>query len=354
MGLTAPPLCASRFVYHTDIDDAIVGTRQPRSTPGNRLHSPVKILYIVGFPRSGSTLLDRLLATDGSLLSAGEVRRIWERGFIANELCGCGQPFASCPFWSRVADEAFGGPGGVDAEAMAESIASLDGRRARWIEVAGRILPRSGSARNPLDEVLLALYRAILDVSGAPAIVDSSKDSTYGLLLSTIEGIEVEIIHLVRDSRAVAYSWQRRRRRPEIVDREEYMPVIRPAGAAAGWSARNVSAEALRRFSRRYVRLRYEDLVADPGAALPRVLGELTHAHRGAGLGAPGRNLGLHHTVSGNPMRLAKGPLKVTADVEWMSAMSARDSNAVTALSSPLLLRYGYRLFPGRTPAATT
>ena len=108
----------------------------------------------------------------------------------------------------------------------------------------------------------------MLEVSGAPAIVDSSKDSTYALLLSTIEGLEVEIVHLVRDSRAVAFSWQRRRRRPEIVDREEYMPVIRPAGAAAGWSARNVSAEALRSFSSRYVRLRYEDLTADPDSAL--------------------------------------------------------------------------------------
>jgi hypothetical protein len=319
-----------------------------------RLPSPVKILYIVGFPRSGSTLLDQLLAADGGLVSAGEVRRIWERGFLANELCGCGQPFGSCPFWTRVVDEAFGGPGGVDARAMASAIAALDGRRARWIEVGRRIRPFAGSAPNRLDEVLLPLYRAILTISGAPAIVDSSKDSTYALLLSTIEGIEVEIVHLVRDSRAVAYSWQRRRRRPEIVDREEYMPVIRPAGAAAGWSARNVSAEALRRFSQRYVRLRYEDLVADPGMALPRVLGDLQPAPRAAGLSDGGRRPGLHHTVSGNPMRLAKGPLKVTPDVEWMSAMNGRDRTAVTALSSPLLLRYGYRLFPGRTPAATT
>jgi hypothetical protein len=304
----------------------------------------VKILYIVGFPRSGSTLLDGLIAANAGLLSAGEVRRVWERGLIGDQLCGCGQPFSSCPFWTRVIDEAFGGPGGVDAAAMASAVNSLDGRRARWGEVARRVL--GNGSRRDFDRTLLRLYQSIRDVSGAPAIVDSSKDSTYALLLSTITGLEVEIVHLVRDSRAVAFSWQRRRRRPEIVDREEYMPLIRPAGAAAGWSARNVSAEALRRFSSRYVRLRYEDLTADPEAALREVLGGLRVGASRNGSEA------LHHTVSGNPMRLADGPLEVRPDVEWMSAMSGRDRTAVTALSSPLLLRYGYPLFPGRTPVA--
>ncbi len=309
----------------------------------------MKIHYIVGFPRSGSTLLDRHIAANGGLLSAGEVRRVWERGLLGDELCGCGQPFSSCPFWSRVIEAAFGGPEGVDAASMASAINALDGRRARWEEVARRVLGAGGE--RDLDRTLLRLYRAMLEVSGAPAIVDSSKDSTYALLLSTIEGIEVEIVHLVRDSRAVAFSWQRRRRRPEVVGREEYMPVIRPAGAAAGWNARNVSAEALRRFSSRYVRLRYEDLTADPDAALSEVLGGLQDGFVQNGsakaLGA------LHHTVSGNPMRLAEGPLEVKPDVEWMSAMSGRDRTAVTALSVPLLLRYGYRLFPGRTSVAS-
>jgi hypothetical protein len=309
----------------------------------------VKILYIVGFPRSGSTLLDRLIAANGGLLSAGEVRRVWERGLLGDELCSCGRPFSDCPFWTRVIETAFGGPGGVDAVSMASAIGALDGRRARWGEVARRVLAPAGEGS--LDRTLLSLYRAMREVSGAPAVVDSSKDSTYCLLLSTIEGIEVEVVHLVRDSRAVAFSWQRRRRRPEIVDREEYMPVIRPAGAAAGWSARNVTAEALRRFSTRYVRLRYEDLTADPDAVLPEVLGQRPG---GSAANGPGGRGDLHHMVSGNPMRLSEGPLEVKPDVEWKSAMSVRDLTAVTALSAPLLLRYGYRVIPDRTPLAAS
>ncbi len=312
----------------------------------------VKVLYIVGFPRSGSTLLERLLGSQAGTFSAGELRRIWERGFLANELCSCGVPFRSCPFWTEVVEEAFGGLAQVDAEALAGSIAALGDRRVRWPQIARRLLPSTGTATRSLDRVLLALYRAIVAVSGAPALVDSSKDSTYALLLSRVAGIEVEIIHLVRDSRAVAYSWQRRRRRPEVIERDEFMPLVRPSGTALGWSQRNGSAEALRWVSERYVRLRYEDLAADPQAELARLL-EWTRKPGDAALEARSAPAS-YHTVSGNPLRLRKAPLEVTPDVEWMTAMEGRDRATVTALTLPLLLRYGYELGPAPFPGVAT
>ena len=301
----------------------------------------VKVLYIAGAPRSGSTLLERLLGGQEGLVPAGELRRIWERGFLADQLCSCGAPFRSCPYWGKVVDAAFGGLDGVDASALASAVDSFETRRGRWREVGRRILPAVGRRgdRDLFSNILPRLYRAILSVSGASAVIDSSKDTTYGLVLSTMEDIEPRVVHLVRDSRAVAYSWQRRRRRPEIVDREEYMPVARPTSTALGWSTRNITTEALRYFSGSYVRLRYEDLVADPDGAMAEVLGPLTDTQGGERTASS--SVG-YHTVSGNPMRLAKGPLKVAADVEWKSALGRRDRVTVTALSLPLLLRYGY------------
>ncbi len=304
------------------------------------LRSPVKVIYIVGFPRSGSTLLERLLGEEAAVFSGGEIRRIWERGFIENQLCSCGEPFHDCPFWTAVVAEAFAGPDGVDATAMAAGIAALEQRRERWQEVSRRLV-RTGGAPDPLDSVLLALYRAIRAVAGVPAIVDSSKDAAYGLMLSRIQGVDVEIVHLVRDSRAVSYSWRRKRRRPEIVDREEFMPLIRPRGAAVGWNMRNVSAEALRWVSPRYTRLRYEDLTADP----PRVLARILGPHQGAAATASAMGAA-YHTVSGNPLRLDRRPLMVREDIEWISAMEDRDRRTVTALTFPMLLRYGYPLSP--------
>ena len=302
----------------------------------------VKVLYIAGAPRSGSTVLERLLGEQEGLVPAGELRRIWARGFLANQLCSCGAPFRSCPYWGKVVDAAFGGPDGVDANAVASAAASVETRRDRWREVARRVLPLPRRSDGDLfSDVLPPLYRAILSVSGAAAVIDSSKDTTYGLVLSTIPDVEIRVVHLVRDSRAVAYSWQRRRRRPEVVDREEYMPVARATSTALGWTTRNITTEALRFFSESYVRLRYEDFVADPSGAISEVLGPLADTQEAAENARSNSTLG-YHTVSGNPMRLAKGPLKVAADVEWMSALGRRDRAAVTALSLPLLFRYGY------------
>ena len=66
--------------------------------------SKVKILYIGSAGRSGSTLLDLMLGQGDGMFSTGEVRYLWDRGYLANELCGCGDPFRRCLFSQRVTD----------------------------------------------------------------------------------------------------------------------------------------------------------------------------------------------------------------------------------------------------------
>ena len=43
------------------------------------------------------------------------MRWIWRKWGATDQLCGCGEPFADCPFWTKVASLAFGGWDGVDA-----------------------------------------------------------------------------------------------------------------------------------------------------------------------------------------------------------------------------------------------
>ncbi len=51
-----------------------------------------------------------------------------------------------------------------------------------------------------------ALFNAIADLSGADVIVDSSKSPARALALSRTPGLDVRMLHLVRDVRGVAYS----------------------------------------------------------------------------------------------------------------------------------------------------
>ena len=92
------------------------------------------------------------------------------------------------------------------------------------------------------------------------------------------------------------------------------------------------------------MRLRYEDLIADPAA---RLLDVAQHA-----TGTTDHDLGFvdagravlrpNHLVDGNPVRFAQGPLKLRLDDAWRHELSDRDRRAMTVLTYPLLRTYGY------------
>jgi len=56
--------------------------------------------------------------------------------------------------------------------------------------------------------------------------------------------------------------------------------------------------------------------------------------------------LGPTHSITGNPDRLRTGPIAVRLDDRWRREMTARDRSLVTALTWPLLARYGYLMRP--------
>jgi hypothetical protein len=49
-----------------------------------------------------------------------------------------------------------------------------------------------------------------------------------------------------------------------------------------------------------------------------------------------------NHTVDGNPMRFLRGSVAVRRDEEWKANMAKRDRRTVTAMTFPLLMKYGY------------
>jgi hypothetical protein len=313
----------------------------------------VKVVFIGSWSRSGSTLLDLMLGQMDGFFSAGELRLLWQRGAAENQLCGCARPFAECDVWRRVTEQAFGS---LDGEALA-SIRRLQRAVDRPARVPALLLGRGAAARQEYSAALARLYRALREVTGSRWVVDSSKAASHGLLLQAVPEVELHVVHLVRDSRAVAHSWQRRKRMPEVHWKEAYMPVFAPRKSALFWSLENLALELLRLRARSFTALRYEDLVREPRAALARVLERLGERGVSPGFLAGGRlELGENHTVAGNPLRLRRGEIEVKLDAEWRSKMPRAQAAEVTALTWPLLARYGYlgrsgTLFATRTPA---
>ncbi len=305
----------------------------------------IKVLYIGGCSRSGSTLLESMLGQVDGFLATGEMWHIWSRSFTENQLCSCGQPFRQCDFWQQVTEAAFGGMDRIDpAEMMALKASVLSPRHVPLLLAPWLQRPSYRTRLQAYEDVICRLYRAIQKVSGCRVIVDSSKFPHYAMLLGQIPDIDLSVVHLVRDSRATAYSWQRKRVRPEVHWKSSYMDGHGPLGAVFEWSSMNVLLQGLKRSAPGYCMIRYEDFVSHPRETLDEILDFI---HEDAGnldffVGNHAVRLKPTHTVSGNPARFKSGEVKIAADGEWQEKMARGQKLAVTALTLPLLLNYGY------------
>lgn len=317
------------------------------ANPATTQHSsenPIKILYIAGVGRSGSTLFERVLGQDPRLVAIGELRQLWQEGLEPDELCGCGRPFKDCPVWQSIIDEVFGGFEGLNQSGWQQLRWSVD--RTLYIPwmILPRLRPQAYEARfTRYSEQLLKLYHALVARTGSNTIINSSKNPPTIYLLSQLPAVEVHVVHLVRDSRAVAFSWQRKRRRPEVTDRVEYMHRVHPAVTAAQWMYRNALVWLSRRWASSYRLVRYEDFLREPYETIGAV-------RRQAGYDdAPdyiqGDEVSIsqeNHTVGGNPMRFKKDNIQLKLDDEWRRTMPVFQKNLVTIITLPLLWGYGY------------
>lgn len=302
----------------------------------------VPVVFIGGFGRSGSTLLERVLGQVPGHVSVGELVHLPQRGLIDDDRCGCGKAFSDCPFWTNVGEAAFGGWSHVEGWRSLQ----LEVDRKRYLP--DLVAPWRAIHRRALElhaERLGRVYQAIAEVSGAKVIVDSSKHVQTAYLLHHVPGISPRVVHLVRDSRGVAYSWTKEVARPET-DESELMTRYHPAAAAAQYLAYNLLFHGLGLVSTPEVFLRYESFLADPPGQLRQLLRLL---------GLPGAasvdleflssdcvELEPNHSVAGNPMRYRTGRMDLRRDDEWRAHLPARQRRAVTAITAPLLAKYGY------------
>ncbi|WP_326599683.1 sulfotransferase [Streptomyces sp. NBC_01803] len=307
----------------------------------------VRVLYIGGLGRSGSTVLSRALGELPGFFHVGELVFLWSRGATRNELCGCGSRFLDCPFWTDVGKRAFGGWEAADPSRVAALQHEVD--RTRYLPQ----LLRPGLSRDfrrrlgELTALLGRLYAAIQEVSGCSVVVDSSKHVSYAATLRQVPSVDLRLLHVIRDSRGVAHSWAKKVKRPDVVEGESYMAKIPVPKLAARWTAFNGLFDVLRLVHGDAMGLRYERFVAEPAATLTRIAALAGREIRPADLDFvqdAGLRLSAEHSVSGNPMRFTSGPVPLRVDDAWRSAMAPGDRAVVTALTTPGMLRYGYRL----------
>ena len=226
---------------------------------------------------------------------------------------------------------------GVDLESYAALQNKIEPLVSPYRSVSNSVLSRfcenSGS-----------LYDMIAERSGARILVDSSKMPGRGMALTQCENIDLRVIHLVRDGRAVAHSMTRPYKldlskgiQKEIKGRSPYRTAMR-------WRLYNDFSEALcRRVGKdRSVTVRYEDLLEDP-------VGELGNIGEKIGIDlsdvaakllkrepiSPG------HQMAGSRIRLQKD-LVLSVDNRWKDEITADTLGALSWIAKGQLRKYGY------------
>jgi len=308
-----------------------------------------RVLFIGGAGRSGTTLVERVLARLDGVTAMGEVMHLWQRGVAENQLCGCRLPFHECEVWTRAGREAYGGWDGVDPERMNYLKHRVD-RALRIPELVASPSSRFRSQTTEYATTFGRIYRAVSEVTNAEIVIDSSKQVSLPFALRRDSSLDVVVLQIIRDPRGVAHSWSTRVPRPEITGGTVLMPRYTATQSAASWAIHNAGFGALGLAGIRRLIVRYEDVMSDPAGTVERIAGRLgvvPTAQLRSELNAGYVDLDVDHTAAGNPMRFAVGPTRLHPDTKWHTRMADTDARAVRRITWPLLLRYGY---PWRTP----
>lgn len=299
------------------------------------------LLYIGGFGRSGSTLLERILGAHSRVLGLGEIEQVTRRADIEDVLCSCGEPLRRCRVWGPVLSTLRG-------EFDFATVRREQDRADSWFP--GRLAGKApgGDAYSEYDRFNRRLFE-LLTQRGShekPVLIDSSKTARVNALrpASLVRAdIDIRFLHLVRDGRGCMWSYLNTgsNRRLEAVGRGHVsLPGLR---TAFSWRLANCAAERFgEKRSESYLRVRYEDLTSDTERTL-RSIGEFVGLDLEDEIRAlrTGKPLAAVHQVAGNRMRTSER-LRIAADRSWESHLSSRHRLLFRLVDGRLARRFGY------------
>lgn len=300
------------------------GREAPAPAPASRASGRFDHVYVMGAGRSGTTLLSIMLGAHPASGVRGELLQ-FSHNWRKNMDCSCGRPVRECGHWL----EAGRGLPGDDARSADEYDRLITGAERHWRVAQYLLAPRM--APKPYVE---ALRRLFLALAPSGMIIDASKYVARALVLGSIPDFRVGYVYIVRDARGVLHSFSKPVQRPKsALSAALYYVLVNGAAQLAVWT----------RLRGRAVKVRYEDLVADPARELERIGRFLGLDMSGviASIEA-GQALDIGHMVSGNRIR-TKGVIKVGLDDEWRGLSRLRRIGYYLACL-PIQLVNRYRL----------
>jgi len=222
----------------------------------------LKVVYIAGYGRSGSTLLERVLSLHSDVVGCGEVYNLYRPCYRG--VCSCEEKLESCDFWGDVIEE------------MGHVMGFSQNMRRVEDIVHGLYLRGLPNVMKNYNKFWSSFFLKVREKSGCTYIVDSSKTDRLAFwrphLLRACDGFDLKVIHLVRHPEKCVASYRKVDNwRVEQEGRSESIsfPSIR---VYSHWPIANLSAHLFQRTDpKNYFLLRWEDFLSDPVQTTQRV-----------------------------------------------------------------------------------
>lgn len=218
-----------------------------------------RILYIMGFGRGGSTILEVLLANNPGIFGSGELTHVFTDAVLRNVACSCGTASADCAIWSKVSKRLHWTK--ETAAANARILRQVE-HHARFHLVAAGLMDRA--IQDSYARINRDLFEAISEVTGADIVIDSSKYAGRALALHRAFPGRVQVISLTRSPGGLMRSFEKPQRDEQLQKSA--------LGACLYYtyvlSCLRIAAKQLGRDA---LRVCYEDLASNPESAICRI-----------------------------------------------------------------------------------
>ena len=321
----------------------------------------VRVVYVLAASHSGSTLLSLLLGSHPETCTIGELKAT-ALGDPERYLCSCGARIRECDFWNNVASRM--NEQGVEfdvANARTDFSAGVGGM-ARFLlrplhrdpgleQLRDAGLFFAPGWRRHLRETTMRnrlFARTVCELYGARMVIDSSKIGLRLKYLLRDPGLDVKIVRLIRDGRAVALTYMHPHDFADAGD-----PKLRRGGnagargeqgrpidvAAREWRRCNEEAECVLATvdPSRHITVHHEDVCTDTEKTLGRVFEFL-------GLDPAAREPDFRRRcrhVMGNGMRLDTTS-EIQLDERWKTVLTPEDLKTFDAIAGEMNRKYGY------------
>lgn len=283
------------------MEPAIGGSEVVMSAKSESSRNLPRVLYIAGYGRSGSTVLDVLLGAHQRTVSVGEMTYVARDWSLEGRGCACGKTYVRCPFWEGALAQN-GEPGRAE-----QVIRAVEHRKSLFSLLSGRLplWQREGYRKQ-----MRALFRHAARKGEAEIVVDSSKSARHAAgrfwALREVAGLDVQVLHLVRDGRSTLRSVVEKGSNWALEGHRKEKSFLAER-TLLGWGLANSIAWGLgRALGRgRYLRVKFEDLLRAPEETL-REIGDFM----GVSLDSVVRKINhdepveVGHNVGGNRVRL--------------------------------------------------